>query len=160
MSSELERAAKDLEAYPPSPQKEELLRALADLDKSRAESAVKIAQAEAELDATLARINSPERRLVERIGAAIIGLLAIYAVVSGAGAVWTAEFCSIGRRRLSCANGLEAQFQGALAITIGLLIPMAAMAILPRKPPPWARRSAVLLAVLAFGFLLASLVFR
>lgn len=149
MSTHLYNAAEDLKALPPSPLKDEALGALKDIRESEARTNASIER----MEATLATLSpSPREQRLFRILPWLTGLLAIAALATGIDAIWTAEYCSRGRSSATCAHGLKAQLEGAATIAVGVLIAMA-----PMRRSPWKWPAAALLAVLAYGLLIASL---
>jgi hypothetical protein len=149
MSTHLHNAAEELKPLSPSPLKDEALGALKDIreSKERVNSSIE------RLETTLAPLSPSlhEHRLF-RILPWLAGLLSLVALATGIDAIWTSEYCSRGRGPVSCTHGLKAQLEGAITVAIGLLI-----ATVPVRPSIWKWLAAALLAVLAYGLLIASL---
>lgn len=119
MSSELETARRTLDAAPSSASKVHALELLDEIERGRA----KTAEALANLETALAKLApSPTERRIFRVLPWVVGALALVALYTGIEAVWTAEYCSRGRSRISCTYGVKAQLEGWATVAVSLLL--------------------------------------
>jgi len=99
--------------------------------------------------------SSPRRDWVDRALPWLVFTLAIVAFAAGIHAVIGSEYCYRGRSSSSCVTGVTAQLQGAATVAVA-----GALALIPFR---WSVRSVIAmttLSTIAFGLLIASLLFR